>query len=208
MVANRVQYAALPYRLSAGSRPEFMLVTSRETRRWIIPKGWPKKGKSPQHSAAREAFEEAGIVGAIAKRSVGSFSYKKRLKTGGIVVCEVRVFPLEVKHQNKQWPEKQERDVKWLSVPHRLRKRSKSQCCARSYVAWRADMTDAKCSKSMKSQRCVICFGTLSDRRASELGVRFLHHLWRNRSLADRATKCADFSRTTQGCLAPMRSIF
>ena len=93
-----------------------MLVTSRETRRWIIPKGWPKKGKSPQHSAAREAFEEAGVVGAIAKRSVGSFSYKKRLKTGGIVVCEVRVFPLEVKHQNKQWPEKQERDVKWLSA--------------------------------------------------------------------------------------------
>jgi 8-oxo-dGTP pyrophosphatase MutT (NUDIX family) len=116
MVAKRVQYAALPYRLSAGSRPEFMLVTSRETRRWIIPKGWPKKGKSPQHSAAREAFEEAGVVGAIAKRSVGSFSYKKRLKAGGIVVCEVRVFPLEVKHQNKQWPEKQERDVKWLSA--------------------------------------------------------------------------------------------
>jgi 8-oxo-dGTP pyrophosphatase MutT (NUDIX family) len=44
------------------------LVTSRETRRWIIPKGWPKKGKSPDHSAAREAFEEAGVVGAIAKR--------------------------------------------------------------------------------------------------------------------------------------------
>jgi 8-oxo-dGTP pyrophosphatase MutT (NUDIX family) len=97
MVAKRVQYAALPYRLNAGFRPEFMLVTSRETRRWIIPKGWPKKGKSPQHSAAREAFEEAGVVGAIAKRSVGSFSYKKRLETGGIVVCEVRVFPLEVK---------------------------------------------------------------------------------------------------------------
>jgi 8-oxo-dGTP pyrophosphatase MutT (NUDIX family) len=75
-----------------------------------------KRAKSPQHSAAREAFEEAGVVGAIAKRSVGSFSYKKRLKAGGIVVCEVRVFPLEVKHQNKQWPEKQERDVKWLSA--------------------------------------------------------------------------------------------
>src|SRR5439155_1631186 len=59
--ARRVQYGALPYRLSAGSRPQFMLVTSRETRRWIIPKGSPKKGKSPHHSAAREAFEEAGV---------------------------------------------------------------------------------------------------------------------------------------------------
>src|SRR5262245_6003483 len=61
--------------------------TSRR-RRWIIPKGWPKKGKSPYHSAAREAFEEAGVVGAVAKRSVGSFSYEKRLKNGGTVVCE------------------------------------------------------------------------------------------------------------------------
>jgi 8-oxo-dGTP pyrophosphatase MutT (NUDIX family) len=105
--ARRVQYGALPYRLSAGSRPQFMLVTSRETRRWIIPKGWPKKGKLPHHSAAREAFEEAGVVGAVAKRSVGSFSYEKRLKNGGAVVCEVRVVPLEVRRQNKQWPEKQ-----------------------------------------------------------------------------------------------------
>ena len=112
--AKRVQYGALPYRLSAGSRPQFMLITSRETRRWVIPKGWLKKGKSPRYSAAREAFEEAGVVGAVAKRSVGSFSYEKRLKNGGVVVCEVRVFPLEVRRQNKQWPEKRERVVKWL----------------------------------------------------------------------------------------------
>jgi len=58
--ARRVQYGALPYRLSAGSRPQFMLVTSRETRRWIIPKGWPKKGKLPHHSAAREPLRKPG----------------------------------------------------------------------------------------------------------------------------------------------------
>jgi 8-oxo-dGTP pyrophosphatase MutT (NUDIX family) len=115
-IAKRVQYGALPYRVSNGSRAEFMLVTSRETRRWIIPKGWPKKGTTPHHSAAREAFEEAGVIGAIGRRSVGSFSYEKRLKNGGLVECEVRVFPLEVKRQNKQWPEKQERKVKWLSA--------------------------------------------------------------------------------------------
>src|SRR5262244_1111845 len=114
--AKRVQYGALPYRLTARSRPQFMLVTSRETRRWIIPKGWPKKGKSPHHSARREAFEEAGVVGAVAKRSVGSFSYEKRLKNGGVVVCKVRVFALEVTRQSRQWPEKQERVVKWLSA--------------------------------------------------------------------------------------------
>jgi 8-oxo-dGTP pyrophosphatase MutT (NUDIX family) len=48
-----------------------MLITSRESRRWVIPKGWPKKGKSPQHLAAREAFEDAGVIGAVDKRSVG-----------------------------------------------------------------------------------------------------------------------------------------
>src|SRR5881398_2257972 len=121
-VVTRVQYGALPYRLRGGSRPQFMLITSRETRRWVIPKGWPKKGKSPQHSAAREAFEEAGVVGAVARRSVGSFSYEKRLKNGAVVVCEVRVFPLEVRRQNKQWPEKQERVVKWLFAPQAAEK--------------------------------------------------------------------------------------
>ena len=92
-----------------------MLITSRENQRWVIPKGWPKKGKSPRYSAAREAFEEAGVMGAVAKRSVGSFSYHKRLKSDAVVVCDVHVFPLEVRRQSKRWPEKQERVVKWLS---------------------------------------------------------------------------------------------
>jgi 8-oxo-dGTP pyrophosphatase MutT (NUDIX family) len=114
--AKRVQYAALPYRSSSRSRTEVMLVTSRETRRWIIPKGWPHKGKAPHYSAAREAFEEAGIVGAIATRSVGSFFYKKRLKAGHFVICEVHVFPLKVSRQTKQWPERRQREVKWVSA--------------------------------------------------------------------------------------------
>src|SRR5215471_418345 len=115
-VVRRVQYGALPYRLRAASSPQFMLITSRETRRWVIPKGWPKKGKSPQYSAAREAFEEAGVVGAVGRRAVGSFAYEKRLKNGVVVICHVRVFALEVTRQSRQWPEKQERVVKWLSA--------------------------------------------------------------------------------------------
>jgi 8-oxo-dGTP pyrophosphatase MutT (NUDIX family) len=120
--ARRLQYGALPYRMSSGRQTEFMLLTSRETRRWIIPKGWPKKGKSPHRSAAREAFEEAGVLGAVGRRPVGSFSYKKRLKNGGSVECEVRVFPLEVRRQSKEWPEKQERRVKWLSASKAVEK--------------------------------------------------------------------------------------
>src|SRR4029077_12731466 len=114
--AKRVQYGALPYRLSAGLRPQFMLITSRDTRRWVIPKGWPKKGKSPRYSAAREAFEEAGVLGAVARRPVGSFVYEKRFKNGRVVLCEVYVFPLKVRRQNKKWPERRKREVKWVSA--------------------------------------------------------------------------------------------
>jgi 8-oxo-dGTP pyrophosphatase MutT (NUDIX family) len=99
-----------------------MLVTSRETHRWIIPKGWPKKGKSARQSAAREAFEEAGVIGQVSRRAVGSFSYEKRLKNGGTVECEVRVFPLRVKRQTREWPEKQERKVKWLPAAKAAKK--------------------------------------------------------------------------------------
>jgi 8-oxo-dGTP pyrophosphatase MutT (NUDIX family) len=99
-----------------------MLVTSRETRRWIIPKGWPQKGKAPHHSAAREAYEEAGVVGAVGRRSVGSFAYKKRFNNGRVMACEVHVFPLKVKRQRKQWPERRQREVKWVSAKEAAKK--------------------------------------------------------------------------------------
>ena len=72
-VPSRVQYAALPWRRN-NSETEVMLVTSRGTGRWIIPKGWPMKRKAPHVAAAREALEEAGVVGQIGKDSIGSFS--------------------------------------------------------------------------------------------------------------------------------------
>jgi 8-oxo-dGTP pyrophosphatase MutT (NUDIX family) len=92
------------------------VVTSRETRRWIIPKGWPQKGKTPHRSAAREAFEEAGVVGTVGRRPIRSFAYRKRVKSGHVVACEVQVFPLKVKRQRKRWPERRQREVKWLSA--------------------------------------------------------------------------------------------
>jgi 8-oxo-dGTP pyrophosphatase MutT (NUDIX family) len=92
-----------------------MLVTSRETGRWIIPKGWPKKRKAPHASAALEALEEAGVVGEVGRDPIGSYSYKKRLKSGTVVACDVHVFPLEVKRQQKSWPEKEEREFQWFS---------------------------------------------------------------------------------------------
>src|SRR5437868_8722745 len=91
---RRIQYGALPYRLRGISRPQVMLITSRETGRWVIPKGWPQKRRKPYRAAAREAREEAGIVGTVGREPIGSYSYRKRLKSGNVVACEVRVFPL------------------------------------------------------------------------------------------------------------------
>ena len=112
-----VQYAALPFRLSGDDAIEIMLITSRETRRWILPKGWPIKGLKPHETAACEAFEEAGLIGRIMKRAIGSFQYQKRLKEGNSVTCEVEVFPLEVRQQRETWPEQHQRDGRWFSLP-------------------------------------------------------------------------------------------
>jgi len=114
-IATRVQYAALPYRRKNASTIEVLLVTSRETKRWVIPKGWPKKRLKPCHSAAHEAREEAGVVGVVATEPIGSYSYEKRLKSGNIVTCEVQVFPLKVVRQQRSWPEKGQREISWFA---------------------------------------------------------------------------------------------
>jgi 8-oxo-dGTP pyrophosphatase MutT (NUDIX family) len=114
--AARIQYAALPYRVSAAFGTEVLLVTSRETKRWIIPKGWPKKRKDPWDLAAREAIEEAGVVGKISSEPVGSYLYEKRLRNGKSVLCEVQVFPLKVKRQQKSWREKGQRECAWFPL--------------------------------------------------------------------------------------------
>src|SRR5271166_3095523 len=104
--AVRIQYGALPYRLTEAAALEVLLVTTRQSKRWIIPKGWPIKGLKPAKSAAREAFEEAGVRGKVAAKSIGVFHYDKVTdERGARVSCEVKVFPLLVKRQSEAWPE-------------------------------------------------------------------------------------------------------
>src|SRR3954470_23354950 len=85
--ACQIQYAALPYRRRADGAMEILLVTSRETKRWVIPKGWPIKGRRPHVAAAREALEEAGLVGRVDKEPIGTYRYNKRLKNGVIAAA-------------------------------------------------------------------------------------------------------------------------
>jgi len=111
-----VQFAALPWRITVGGTRQIMLLTSRETRRWVIPKGWPMKGRKPAEVASQEAYEEAGLIGQIVgKRPLGNFHYEKRL-TKGAIICEVRVFLFRVERQLDDWPEKGKRQRKWVDV--------------------------------------------------------------------------------------------
>lgn len=109
----RTQYAALPWRIKEG-RVEIMLVTSRDTKRWVIPKGWPMKGRKPHIVAAIEAVQEAGLVGRMDKVKLGDFNYEKRLGSGAAVDCRVEVFSLRVQKQRKKWAEKKQRATRWF----------------------------------------------------------------------------------------------
>ena len=109
----RQQYAALPFRFASGL--EVLLITSRETRRWIVPKGWPMKGRRPPGTAAREALEEAGIVGAISPTAIGSYTYIKRGLGGQSWPCRVDVFPLRVRAERDVWRERDQRTREWFS---------------------------------------------------------------------------------------------
>lgn len=110
------QFAALPFRVAASGL-QILLITSRETRRWVIPKGWPIQGLRPREVAAREALEEAGLVGRIVgKRPIGSYHYSKRLPDNREMLCHVKVFLLSVDHQLDVWPEKSQREQRWVDV--------------------------------------------------------------------------------------------
>jgi 8-oxo-dGTP pyrophosphatase MutT (NUDIX family) len=111
-----LQYAAVPYRRRDDDTIEVMLVTSRETKRWVVPKGWPIRGAKPHISAAREALEEAGVIGRPDADAIGTYHYAKRLKNGTEARCKVEVFPLEVKSQRKRWRERGERKARWFEL--------------------------------------------------------------------------------------------
>lgn len=116
MIVPYKQYAALPFEWDRQGDLKIMLVTTRGRKRWMIPKGWPIRGLTPHESAAREALEEAGLVGRVYPEAVGSFQYVKRLRIGLRVRCMVEVFPLQVDRQKQSWQEQNERETKWFSL--------------------------------------------------------------------------------------------
>ncbi|CCW17485.1 Phosphate transport regulator (distant homolog of PhoU) [Sphingobium indicum BiD32] len=115
------QIAALPYTTHADGSMQILLITSRDTRRWVIPKGNRIKGLAGHRAAELEAFEEAGIHGIACPASLGSYSYDKRKRSGAAREATVDVFPLAVTGQLSQWPEQGQRELRWFPVAEAAR---------------------------------------------------------------------------------------
>lgn len=109
----RLQVAALPFRVD-GDGLEVLLITSRDTGRWVLPKGWPEAGEEFCEAAAREAGEEAGLAGAVSRRETGRYFYAKGLSSGKEVPCEVLVYALRVERVAEKWKERHQRRRSWM----------------------------------------------------------------------------------------------
>src|SRR5262249_30616766 len=108
------QVGVLPYRYTPEHEIEFMLITSRTTHRFVIPKGWQMKGKTDPQSAGKEAEQEAGILGRPQTSPIGEYQYWKRLRTSFVPVT-VRVFAMRVDGELPEWRERRERKRAWLT---------------------------------------------------------------------------------------------
>lgn len=113
------QIAALPYRTNredATAPVSILLVTSRESRRWVLPKGNMIEGLQPHAAAAHEAEEEAGVQGAACPTPLGSYRYRKKRKNGASLNVDVDVFPFSVTDLLDEWEEQDQRQRQWFSL--------------------------------------------------------------------------------------------
>jgi 8-oxo-dGTP pyrophosphatase MutT (NUDIX family) len=110
-----LQVGALAIRAGADGAPEALLLTSRETKRWVIPKGWPMKGKKDWEAAAQEAKEEAGVVGKAHKKPIGDFLYFKR-RAAHFDLCKVVVYRLDFERRLDAYRESGQREARWFSL--------------------------------------------------------------------------------------------
>lgn len=109
------QFAALPYVRDDEANLRVLLISSRGTGRWVLPRGWPKPGESGAEAASREAVEEAGVTGRITTNAIGSYRYDKGLKSGDTLLVKVLVYGLEVEKFSKQFSEKGKRVLRWCA---------------------------------------------------------------------------------------------
>lgn len=110
-----LQTGALPHRMDADGRLRILLVTSRGSGRWIVPKGWPMEEMSLAEAAALEAYEEAGVVGNVGQDELGRFEHEKSHRLEPLL-CEIALFALAVEQELDDWPERAERRRQWFTL--------------------------------------------------------------------------------------------
>lgn len=108
------QFAALCTRRKGGNA-EILMITSRDTGRWILPKGWRMPDRSEGESALTEAWEEAGVIGRLTGPAIGTYATKKALPVEGEIPCKIAVYPVQVDKLAVRYPEKGQRKRKWMS---------------------------------------------------------------------------------------------
>ncbi|MEL6518605.1 MAG: NUDIX domain-containing protein [Pseudomonadota bacterium] len=110
------QIAALPIKINVDGAIKVLMVTSRTTRRWVMPKGWTMDGKKPWKAAEIEALEEAGAVGFIGSDLLGTYTYDKTLEDGTTMPVVVELYPMMVERLRKRWKERRDRTRRWFSL--------------------------------------------------------------------------------------------
>ncbi|WP_253201529.1 DUF47 family protein [Sphingomonas quercus] len=114
----------MPYRFEGAisdSPIQVLLITSRESGRWVIPKGNPLPGLAAHNAAAVEAEEEAGVQGLVCPTPLGSYRYRKRRKNGASLMIDVDVFPLAVHRELPSWKEQGQRKRRWVALAEAAR---------------------------------------------------------------------------------------
>lgn len=110
------QVAAIPMRWTSDGDLRILMVTSRDTGRWVLPKGWTMDGKKPWRAAEIEALEEAGVTGYISREAFGDYEYDKVLADGKTIRCRVRLYPMIVEKVRRDWKERKQRKRHWFSA--------------------------------------------------------------------------------------------
>lgn len=108
------QFGVIAWKQSEHGHRHVLLITSRDTKRWVIPRGNPIAGLSPSQAATQEAWEEAGIKGETREEPIGVFQYDKRRLNGALVPAEVQAFEMRVTEEAPSWPEAHERERRWF----------------------------------------------------------------------------------------------
>lgn len=114
------QVAALPF-VAFPEGIEVLLITSRHGGRWLLPKGWPEGREAFAAAAAREASEEAGVIGIVHPEAIGAYTYKKVMPKGYRVRSHVFVYPLMIREHRLDWPEREARDRRWALLDEAAR---------------------------------------------------------------------------------------